>query len=149
MLKLITEWCKKNDRFRLILDRTENEPYLERYYIFLKDRKHFPFNIFIHRFLKSDPDDLHDHPWPFMTVILKGGYWEHTPKGKFWRGPGYIKCAASKALHRVELDPTIPECWTLFFPGPQVRDWGFVKDGTWMPFDEYFKMRKLTKGNKS
>ena len=22
------------------------------------------------------------------ALILKGGYWEHTPQGKFWRGPG-------------------------------------------------------------
>ena len=58
-------------RRRVINDREDNEPYLERYYIFLKDRKTFPFNIFIHRFLKSDPDDLHDHPWEFRTIILK------------------------------------------------------------------------------
>ena len=31
--------------------------------IYFKDRKDFPFNIFLHKFLKSDPDDLHDHPW--------------------------------------------------------------------------------------
>ena len=142
MLDKITKWCKRNDRYRLILDRTENDPYLERYYIFLKDRKWFPFNIFIHRFLKSDPDDLHDHPWPFITVILKGGYWEYTPKGKFWRKPGYINWAASKSLHRVELDDNVKECWTLFIPGPQIREWGFVKNGVWMPFDKYFEIRR-------
>ena len=74
-------------RYRVIYDRYDNEPYLERFYIFLKDRKTFPFNIFIHRFLKSDPDDLHDHPWAFRTIILFGGYWEFTEDGKFWRGP--------------------------------------------------------------
>lgn len=145
MLKAVSEWCKRHDRFRLILDRTESEPYLERYYIFLKDRKKFPFNIFIHRFLKSDPDDLHDHPWPFISIILKGGYWEHTPKGKFWRGPGYVNWARSKALHRVELDANVNECWTLFIPGPQVRDWGFVRQGKWIQFEKYFEMRKQEK----
>ena len=60
------------DRYRVIYDRYDNEPYLERFYIFLKDRKTFPFNVFIHRFLKSDPDDLHDHPWNFRTIILYG-----------------------------------------------------------------------------
>jgi hypothetical protein len=40
---------------------------------------HFPFNIFLHRFLKSDPDDVHDHPWPYATLIIKGGYYEWTP----------------------------------------------------------------------
>ena len=61
-------------RRRVINDREDNEPYLERYYIFLRDRKTFPFNIFIHRFLKSAPDDLHDHPWAFFSIILSGGY---------------------------------------------------------------------------
>ena len=50
-------------RYRIINDRIDEEPYLERYYLFLKERNNFPFNIFLHRFLKSDPDDLHDHPW--------------------------------------------------------------------------------------
>ena len=44
-------------RYRLINDRLESEPYLERFYLFLKDRGNFPFNIFLHKFLKSDPDD--------------------------------------------------------------------------------------------
>ena len=55
------------DRHRIIYARGDDEPYLERYYIFLKNRTSFPFNIFIHKFLKSDPDDLHDHPWPWFT----------------------------------------------------------------------------------
>ena len=60
-------------RHRIIYDRLSNEPYLERYYLLFKDRKWFPFNIFIHKILKSDLDDLHDHPWPYFTLILKGG----------------------------------------------------------------------------
>jgi hypothetical protein len=48
-----------------------------------------------------------------MTIILKGGYWEHTPQGRFWRGPGTIKLASCDALHRVELDPNVAETWTL------------------------------------
>ena len=74
-------------RHRIINDRIDMKPYLERYYLFLKDRDTFPFNIFLHKFIKSDPDDLHDHPWNYRTLILLGGYWEYTEKGKFWRGP--------------------------------------------------------------
>ena len=61
-------------RRRVIYDRLDNEPYLERYYLFLKNRENFPFNVFLHKFLKSDPDDLHDHPWAFRTLILAGCY---------------------------------------------------------------------------
>lgn len=34
------------------------------------------FSIRVHKFLRSDNDVLHDHPWSFLTVILKGGYHE-------------------------------------------------------------------------
>lgn len=142
MVKWFLNFLEKHDRKKIILDRDSNEPYLVRYYLFLKDRKYFPFNVFLHKFLRSDPDDLHDHPWPFMTIILKGGYWEHTPKGRFWRGPGTVRFAGSRSLHRVELDPTVTETWTMFFPGPQIREWGFIKNGKWIDHNTYHKMRK-------
>ena len=67
-------------RYRLIMDRTGNKPYLARYYLFLMNRSRFPFNIFLHKFLLSDPYDLHDHPWAYISIPLWPGYWEHTPK---------------------------------------------------------------------
>jgi hypothetical protein len=73
--KLFQRW----NRHRVIMDRVNGEPYLERYYVFLERQNRFPFNIFVHKFLKSDPDDVHDHPWPYFTIILKGGYWEWLP----------------------------------------------------------------------
>ena len=128
------------DRKRVILDRVGQKPYLIRYYLFLKERKWFPFNIFLHKFLQGDPDELHDHPWPYLTIILKGGYWEVTPKGRFWRGPGSFRFAGPKSLHRVELEKGI-SAWTLFIPGPKTRDWGFIVDGKWMRNEKYFKWR--------
>ena len=79
-MKFFLKLLEKLGRKRIIYDRLENEPYLERYYLFLKDRKKFPFNVFLHKFLKGDPDDVHDHPWPYATLILKGGYYEWTPQ---------------------------------------------------------------------
>ena len=146
LLKLL----EKMNRKRVVMDRVNDEPYLERYYLFLKDRKRFPFNIFLHKFLKSDPDDLHDHPWPYATLILKGGYWEWTPvfdsKGKkvaefqHWRGPGHFRICKATSYHRIELDPTV-ECWTLFMPGPQQRDWGFLSKGKWIQWEQYLAGR--------
>jgi hypothetical protein len=133
-------------RKRIVMDRQDNEPYLERYYIFLKDRKHFPFNVFIHKFLKSDPDDVHDHPWPYATLILKGGYYEWTPvfdgEGKkiaetcLWRGPGHFRICSATSYHRIELDPNIT-AWTMFMPGPQKREWGFLVKNKWVHNDTY------------
>lgn len=120
---MILNLLKRLGRHRVIMDRQNNEPYLERYYVFLKERKRFPFNVFIHKFLKSDPDDVHDHPWPYATLILKGGYYEWTPlfnsKGeKFgevchWRGPGHFRICSANSFHRIELCPEV-ECWTMF-----------------------------------
>ena len=132
---------EKLGRRRVILDRESNEPYLTRYYLFLKDRKWFPFNVFLHNFHKGDLDDLHDHPWPYFTIILRGGYWEHTPRGRFWRAPGHFRFQTPTSLHRIELEPDV-SAWTLFIPGPKLREWGFIVNGAWMHCDKYFEYRK-------
>ena len=86
------------NRKRIILDRGPSwpdydkaEPFVVRYYLLFRNRpKWFPFNILVHKLLKSDLGDLHDHYWSYITIILKGGYWETTEKGTFWRRPGYV-----------------------------------------------------------
>ena len=133
-------------RKRIVMDRQNDEPYLERYYLFLKDRNRFPFNVFLHKFLKSDPDDVHDHPWPYATLILKGGYYEWTPvfdaSGKkiaekcAWRGPGHFRMCRATSYHRIELDPNVT-AWTLFMPGPQKREWGFLVKNKWIHNEQY------------
>ena len=122
-------------RRRVIPDRRAADDYLVRYYLLLRDRAQFPFNVFIHKFIKGDDDkDLHDHPWGFAHIILSGGYWEYvledptddnnTNIRKVWRGPGYWNVAGSDHKHRIELLPgTQP--WTIFIPFKQSNDWGF------------------------
>ena len=144
LLILLTKGLEKIGRKRIIMDRTDEEPYLERYYLLFKDRETFPFNIFIHKFLKSDPDDLHDHPWGFRTLILKGGYWEHTEEGKFWRNPGFTQYVTQMHKHRIELKPDCV-CWTLFIPYQRIRKWGFYRDEKWIESEEYFQLRKKEK----
>ena len=146
LLKLLDKLGRK----RVVMDRINDEPYLERYYLFLKDRTWFPFNIFLHKFLKSDPDDVHDHPWPYATLILKGGYWEWIPQfnslgekiGEIatWRGAGHFRTCRATSYHRIELDPSV-ECWTLFMPGPKQREWGFLSKGRWVQWEQYLAGR--------
>ena len=130
---------EKLNRRRIIKDRESNEDYLERYYLFLRDRKDFPFNIFLHKFLKSDPDELHDHPWDFITIILRGGYWEHTTKGKFWKKPFSIHYRKATDLHRIELDKKVNDVWTLFIPLRRKREWGFKTDKGWVHNEKYLQ----------
>jgi len=144
---MFLQWLDKIGRKRIVMDRVNNEPYLERYYVFLKDRKSFPFNIFIHKFLKSDPDDLHDHPWSYFTFILMGGYYEWMPgvncEIRKWRGPGHFRMCKANSLHRIELKEGIT-CWTLFMPFAKVREWGFISKGCWVQWEEYLA-RRLSK----
>lgn len=146
-LKLLERLGRK----RVVYDRVDNEPYLERYYVFLKDRKRFPFNVFLHKFLKSDSDDLHDHPWSYATLILKGGYWEWIPQfnsrgekmGEIakWRAPGHFRICRANSYHRIELDPGV-ETWTLFMPGPQQKDWGFLVKNKWVQWEQYLANKR-------
>jgi len=107
--------------------------------------------VFIHKFLKSDPDDVHDHPWPYATLILKGGYNEWIPEfdkdGKkigevcHWRGPGHFRISSANSYHRIEMVEGVT-AWTMFMPGPQKREWGFLVNNIWMPNEQYFELRK-------
>ena len=151
MFSKFLKWLEARGRKRIVMDRTSDEPYLERYYLFLKERESFPFNIFLHKFLKSDPDDVHDHPWPYATLILKGGYYEWIPqfnnKGEklgeiaVWRGPGSFRICGANSFHRIELDPDVT-AWTLFMPGAKQRDWGFLVKNKWVQWEDYLKNRK-------
>lgn len=156
MLKQVANFLEKIGRKRVIYDRVDKEPYLERYYIFLKDRNWFPFNIFLHKFLKSDPDVIHDHPWNYITIIIKGGYWEYVPlyssrgfiigEEKVWRGTGHVRRCHAESYHRIEVEPGV-ECWTIFIPGIKRREWGFLNhDGEWnkqqwIPNEQYIAQR--------
>ena len=148
---MLKRLMQKLGRHRIILDRESNEPYLERYYVFLKDRRQFPFNVFVHKFLKGDKTDVHDHPWSYCTLILKGGYWEWVPifnpagvkigEKVHWRGPGHFRRCSTNSYHRIELEPGVT-AWTLFMPGGQERDWGFLVNNEWTQHEEYFDKRK-------
>ncbi len=131
------------NRKRVILDRHNTSEYLVRYYLFIKDRKSFPFNITLHKILMSDEPTLHNHPWNWGALIVKGGYWEHTPDGKFWRGPGSFRFRKSGDLHYLELakdkDGNELPCWSLFFMGRQTTDWGFKVNNKIVNHAKYLK----------
>lgn len=125
----------KLGRYRLIPDRRTGADYMHRYYLFVKDRVKFPFNVVLHKVVRSDDPIMHDHPWPFITVVLSGGYYEHTCEWnedhtaftdvRTWRGPGSILRRSANDYHWLELDNEKPAT-TLFFMGPQKKDWGFL-----------------------
>ena len=121
-------------RKRLLLDRGPSwpdydkaEPFMIRYYLLFRRRpKWFPFNILLHKILKSDLGDLHDHYWSYITIILKGGYWESTENGTFWRGPGYIGFRKATDRHSLTIPKGKP-AWTLLLAGPNKGSKQFAK----------------------
>ena len=121
-------------RKRLLLDRGPSwpdydkaEPFMIRYYLLFRKRpKWFPYNILLHKILKSDLGDLHDHYWSYITIILKGGYWETNENGTFWRGPGYIGFRKASDRHSLKIPKGKP-AWTLLLAGPNKGSKQFAK----------------------
>ena len=121
-LKLLDKLGKK----RTVLDRgvshpeyNKAKPWMNRYYLLFRKRpKWFPFNILIHEMLDDDHGSgVHNHMCPYITIVIKGGYWETLKTGKYWRSPGYIGFRSADNLHRVDLKPGTKPL-TLFIPGP-------------------------------
>lgn len=109
------------------------------------------FGLRVHNIVRSDADrELHDHPFSFVSIILAGGYWEHTVDGrKTWYGPGSVIFRSADVLHRLELDKSYPnepmsvECpaWTIVLRGPETRVWGFLTDKGWVEADAFINER--------
>ena len=113
-------------RKKVVLDRGPShprfdlaKPWMNRYYLIFRHRpKWFPFNILIHEMLDDDHGHgVHNHLFPFITIILRDGYWETLKTGKYWRPKGYIGFRSANTFHRVDLKKgTKP--MTLFISGP-------------------------------
>jgi len=144
-----------------IIARVDDERYLERYFLC----KLWRWTFFLHRFRSSDPEDeVHDHPWNSIAIILLGWYWE-------WRWLGgeeklycrkWFNRVRGETFHRVVLPAEqdvsgydcgpVLECWTLFIHARQFKPWGFLKKmsleaGTdEMKFYRYIPMPKDSTG---
>lgn len=133
---------------QIIIDERVGTPYLIRYFLY-KPKTKGKGRIYIHHIMRSDYDRaLHDHPWSFKSVLLWGGYREHTTytdmeyrpvRGK-WK-PTFFNASSDEALHcdfnapcvllrpaawrhRLDLRDNKP-VWSLVFTGPKERSWGF------------------------
>ena len=81
---------EKLGRKKVVLDRGPShprfdlaKPWMNRYYLIFRYRpKWFPFNILIHEMLADDHGEgVHNHLCPYITIILRDGYWETTKQG--------------------------------------------------------------------
>ena len=145
LAKKVCNWCEKTGRVFYITGGPAGKTvYLVRY---------IPFKskyacLYIHRFMRSDADDPHDHPWNFFTYVISGGYIE-----KFWnknkpqvyqntfvslwdtefniRKPGSIAYRKATDVHQVvvdkerNMDEIDSAPFTICLIGPRIREWGF------------------------
>ena len=106
----------------------------------------FGVSIRVHEILRSDEGrDPHDHPWPYLTIILRGYYLErrYNDAGQCTsieiHGPGAILWRPAGSWHRLELAYPVT---TLFITGSKSQTWGFNVDGMKVPYSEYLKGRQ-------
>jgi hypothetical protein len=134
---------------RCIADET-GDIYMKRWYLIETPW----FGVKLHHIRRPDQDRaLHDHPWAFAAVILRGGYIEHVPSGppfidgRTWRlgsslrarrwRPGTIHRIPADGLHRIDSLPG-GSSWSLVFTGRRKRLWGFAEaPGHWVPWTEF------------
>lgn len=93
----------------------------------------------VHIIHRSDQDrEFHDHPWNFLTIILRGGYWEHQPDDSgwvatFWRPAGSILFRHAADWHRLTINPG-EQAVTLFITFRKRQMWGFLVNGQKVPW---------------
>lgn len=119
-------------------DNPKGSPYLVRWRIIQCPL----FGIYLHRLGTPDPrDTLHNHPWPFISLVLKGGYTEYVRGDVGYARPKRVKRLNIKrfnnSFHWIStLDKT--PTWTLMFVGRRRRVWGYLdRDGTFTEFDKH------------
>lgn len=108
------------------------------------------FGIYVHRIDQPDPGlDLHDHPWPFVSIILAGGYTEEVADAReapalariaeafpLTSTRGVVRTWRRGSIHRIRMTEahrivsTLPWTTTLVLRGRKSRQWGFyLSDG--------------------
>jgi len=101
-------------------------------------------SIRVHHFYRSDDERAHhDHPWWFVTLVLKGGYTDvsdlrgsnnHVQSLDHLR-PGSVRFRPALHRHTVRTDPG--GVWTVVLTGPNVRTWGFWVNGKFRKANKY------------
>jgi hypothetical protein len=115
--------------------------------------------IYAHQILESDKDDyLHDHPWSFFSLILKGHYEEKlaVPAGvrisdgklsPIYSGDVTLnQCTPGSFYHRKAeqahcLNRVFAPTWTLVIAYGKRREWGYQTEYGWIDHKTYRKIK--------
>lgn len=131
----------------------DGEPFLQRWGVVTRWG-----GFYVHHIAGPDPGmDLHDHPWAFVSIVLRGGYshetasteaavtcakaaeqWPDTctPGAPSHRQTGSVTRMGMRVAHRITR--VEPNTWTLVLRGPDRRIWGFYPPSgrvVWTAYD--------------
>lgn len=101
-----------------------------------------PLRIRVHHILAADAGrDMHDHPWPFRTFVLRGAYLEQRRPGKHVHTrrhhAGQTYRMERGQFHRIDR-VSRGGAWTMFMTWGDPKGWGFKRsDGQVIPHQEY------------
>lgn len=106
----------------------------------------------VHRILRADADDeMHNHPFAFVSLILSGGYLEQIyvcegelhHKVQIWRRPFSLNRCSIETRHKICWVPP-GGAWTLVLAQPKAQSWGFFlePDQTFVPWREFIARSK-------
>jgi len=121
------------------------------------------FGIVVHRLDGPDPGiDLHDHPWPFVSIVVRGGYVEQHADARVasqlaWQAEaaefanttpvpdarGWVREWRRWSIHRMPLTvahriiATQPGTVTVMIRGRKQRRWGFFQPEGWTDHATY------------
>lgn len=124
--------------------------YMGRYWLRPYSENRLNWAARVHHIATADYDRvLHDHPWNFVSIVLRVGYTEVRPVGiePIWRANGeevtYTvdrrvgSFAYRRATDRHRIVAVLPDTYTLFITGPKRQWWGFYTPFGKMHWREY------------
>lgn len=123
------------------------------------------FGIFLHKMTGPDSrETLHDHPWNFISLVLRGGYVERRldpvtleiNEARIVSRWNKVRAYEAHSIRSLLREPT----WTLVFVGRRIRNWGYLEQFSeplsmltplsslwrWTPWDQHihhFEMQEM------
>jgi hypothetical protein len=114
------------------------------------------FGIYLHRFDGPDPrPTLHDHPWNFTSIVLRGGYIERrlnpftmtVNEHHRVRWVNRLRIGEAHAITELLGVPT----WTVMLVGRRRRTWGYLEGPNrweddswyWTEFDKHYHAQEF------
>jgi hypothetical protein len=102
------------------------------------------FALYLHDIFEPDADrDPHNHPWSFISIVLRGGYTERLYLDPVRRPKDYVERTYPRfSVHRMgrttahRIVEAAPGLKTLILVGPRSREgWGFFRPREVQPQD--------------